>query len=162
MEYGCFRGAYPDTRETSILPMHQFLISVLCAAFLVSCNESKPVDVPEPDEVAAWPATMTTKGGSYSVTLAPVGGEILHNEHFSVELSVKSTKGDAEPFKVVVDGDMPGHGHGMNTKPELVEQGEGRYKVDGMLFHMEGDWEIMVDITGKGATERAAFPVLIE
>ena len=57
---------------------------------------------------------------------------------------------------------MPAHQHGMNTKPELTDKGDGKYKVDGMLFHMSGDWVIFVDVTRGEATERASFPVLVE
>lgn len=91
-----------------------------------------------------------------------MGGSILNNEHFSLQLSVKPTNADAGPLKVLVDADMPSHGHGMNTKAELVEKGEHQYRVDGMLFHMKGEWVIMVDVVGGEVTERATFPVLIE
>ena len=50
----------------------------------------------------------------------------------------------------------------MNTQPELVEKGERHYQVDGMLFHMAGEWVIMVDVGRDGKTERASIPVQVE
>ncbi len=147
-----------------MFPMRHLLIPVLCTAFLVSCNEPAPVEVPETDgaTLVTWPVIQETEGGSFSITLGPVGGEILNNTHFSLELAVKPAKADAGPIKVAVDADMPAHRHGMHTKPEVTGEGENRYKVDGMLFHMKGEWVIMVDVTGEEVTERATFPVLIE
>jgi len=124
---------------------------------LVACEPAA-----DPDAVVeSWPATRQTEGGSFSVTLAPSGGEILNNEHFSLDLAVEAKKGEG-PIKVVVDADMPAHGHGMNTKPELEDKGGGKSKVGGMLFHMAGEWVIFVDVTRGEVTERASFPVLVE
>ena len=48
------------------------------------------------------------------------------------------------------------------AKPEVVAQGSLQYRVEGMVFHMSGDWVIMVDVARDGKTERAAFPVSVE
>jgi hypothetical protein len=145
--------------------MRILLFPALCTALLVSCKDPAPIQVQnttEASSTADWPATKSTDGGGYSVTLSPVGGGILNNEHFSLALSIKPEKATSAPLKVVVDADMPAHRHGMNTKPELVEQGEGRYQVDGMLFHMAGEWVITVDVGSGEASERVTFPVLVE
>jgi len=138
--------------------MRIFPITALCAVLLVACE---PVADPAA-VVESWPATRQTEGGSFSVTLAPSGGEILNNEHFSLDLAVEAKKGGGDSIKVVVDADMPAHGHGMNTKPELADAGVGKYKVDGMLFHMAGEWMIFIDVSRGEVTERASFPVLVE
>jgi hypothetical protein len=138
----------------------------LCAVFLVSCDENpKGVDTDPPKEAAAgdhWPATVVSDGGGFSVTLKPSGGEIEWNKHFGVEFFITPENPAVGPLKVVVDADMPAHRHGMNTKPELFDQGDLSYRVEGMLFHMKGDWVISVEVSGDGSTERAEFPVLVE
>lgn len=75
---------------------------------------------------------------------------------------VTPAAGAAAAANVVVDADMPDHGHGMNTKPETIHEGGERYRADGMLFHMEGDWSISVEVAAGGTKERALFPVSIE
>ena len=92
----------------------------------------------------------------------PTGGEIVENKHFSPDLHVKSTVTTAGVLEVKVDADMPAHGHGMNTQPEVVAGKEGAYRVDGMLFHMAGEWVITVEVGSQGKMERASFPVQIE
>jgi hypothetical protein len=57
---------------------------------------------------------------------------------------------------------MPSHGHGMNTKPETIHVDGQRYRANGMLFHMAGEWSIVVEISAGANTERAVFPVSIE
>ncbi len=149
--------------------MHLLPIIVLIAAVLVSCDPAPSAADPDSGGAAAaatWPATLTTDGGAYSVTLEPTKGAIGWNEHFSLNLAIKPQATGVGPLTVVVDADMPAHRHGMNTKPELVpkgeQSGEQHFRVDGMLFHMTGYWVITVDVTGGGVTERATFPVTIE
>ena len=135
----------------------------LCSTIFISCDQAATgPDVDENAATTTWPATKTTEGGAFSVTLEPGKGDILWNEHFSLNLSIKPRKADGGPLTVIVDADMPAHRHGMNTKPELAPTGEHEFQVDGMLFHMKGAWVITVDVTGGGVTERATFPVFIK
>ncbi|MGB8168608.1 MAG: FixH family protein, partial [Chthoniobacteraceae bacterium] len=112
--------------------------------------------------VEKWPATRKTDGGNFTVTIQPSGGGITRNRHFSLGVLVEPGAGAAAPASVSVDADMPSHGHGMNTKPETVHEESQRYRADGMLFHMAGEWSIMVEISAGAAQERAFFPVSIE
>lgn len=51
-----------------------------------------------------------------------------------------------------VDATMPEHRHGMNYKPSLHRLGEGRWRVDGLLWHMAGRWELRFDVQHDGST----------
>jgi hypothetical protein len=62
---------------------------------------------------------------------------------------------------VRVDATMPEHRHGMNYRPSLHPQkdGEGRWRADGLLWHMAGRWELrfdLVDAAGAPHTLRHA------
>ncbi len=121
----------------------------------------------EPDAEIVWPMKETSSRGTYTVSIQPPGeSAIKQHEHFSLELMLVPTKepnSKTEAKKVVIAADMPTHQHGMNTKPELTKTGPGRYRVDGMLFHMAGDWVVTVKIDpGNGKWEQADFPILIE
>lgn len=62
-----------------------------------------------------------------------------------------------QPFRLVVtlcpararllalDATMPEHRHGMNYRPTLVALGGGRWRADGLLWHMSGLWELRFD-----------------
>jgi hypothetical protein len=45
-----------------------------------------------------------------------------------------------------VDATMPEHRHGMNYRPSLQSLGGGRWRVEGLLWHMAGRWELQFDV----------------
>ena len=50
-----------------------------------------------------------------------------------------------------VDATMPEHRHGMNYQPSLKALGGGRWRVEGLLWHMAGRWELRFDLQHEGA-----------
>ncbi|MCW5632152.1 MAG: hypothetical protein KIT17_02350 [Rubrivivax sp.] len=49
-----------------------------------------------------------------------------------------------------VDATMPEHRHGMNYRPSLRPLGEGRWRAEGLLWHMAGRWELAVEVDAHG------------
>ena len=82
------------------------------------------------------------------------------NQFFSLAVQVLDEQDLS--CEVRVDADMPAHGHGMIVAPTCVMSENGRWQVDGMKFHMPGDWEIYVDLVRGEQTERHVFPVTLE
>lgn len=78
-------------------------------------------------------------------------------EHFTLELAVCPA-----PDELRVDAWMPEHRHGMNYRPSVTALGGGRYRAEGLLFHMPGRWEFLFELRGGVATERFAHAVRIE
>jgi len=63
-----------------------------------------------------------------------------------------------EGASITVGGDMPAHGHGMPTQPEVTaDLGGGDYRVEGMAFQMGGYWIIDVTVTAGGETDLIRF-----
>jgi hypothetical protein len=55
------------------------------------------------------------------------------------------------------DARMPVHGHGLNYRPRITAAGPGRYRVEGILFHMPGPWQFVFDVrSGNTATRMTA------
>jgi len=50
----------------------------------------------------------------------------------------------------------------MNYKPSVVALGAGRYRADGLMFHMGGRWEFVFEVRSGGATERLRHSVQLE
>ena len=144
-----------------MIPMHLPSLISFCAVLLVSCEQSAQVEVPNAAGDTKWPVTKTSDGGGHVVDLQPRGGEIQWNKHFSLDITLRSKKPVSEKFEVRVDADMPAHQHGMNTKSETFEQGGGTYLVEGMLFHMKGDWVITVELIDGEVTEKVEYPVSV-
>ena len=44
-----------------------------------------------------------------------------------------------------VDAHMPEHRHGMNYRSTLQPLGGGRWRAEGLLWHMPGRWELVLE-----------------
>lgn len=60
-----------------------------------------------------------------------------------------------------VDATMPEHRHGMNYQPSLHALGDGRWRVDGLLWHMAGRWELQFDVQHEARTHRLRQDVVL-
>ena len=125
--------------------MRTFLVSMLILA--AGCGDSK-----------GNPREVRSNGGNYTVVFTPSPDPIPMNQLFDLMITIVPKAAAAAP-KVEVDARMPAHGHGMNRVPKVTRLTEGTVKAEGMLFHMPGHWELYVDITHGGVTERAQFDV---
>ncbi|MBL8519897.1 MAG: FixH family protein [Betaproteobacteria bacterium] len=100
-----------------------------------------------------------TKEGKFRVALvAPVPEPAVHQIH---DWSIRLMTPDGTPIAkglVYLNGGMPGHGHGLPTRPITVgETAPGLYRVEGMKFNMPGHWELIVAIQANGTEDFAYF-----
>ena len=106
-----------------------------------------------------WSRPVETERGTYRISWRPSGPGVPKNEYF--ELEVEVTKAD-ERFRggrLIVDAEMPEHGHGMNVSPRALQRANGRWHVKGMLFHMGGRWVLQLGVLTSGAPEKAYFEI---
>jgi hypothetical protein len=102
------------------------------------------------------------EGDHYVVAYRTLPSPIVAGEPFAVEFAACPRAGAAAPQSVRVDATMPEHRHGMNYRPTVVAKGDGRYRADGMLFHMSGRWEITFDLVMPSGVERLAGSLHLE
>lgn len=73
------------------------------------------------------------------------------NQMHQWEIELISSQGTpVENADITVTGGMPEHDHGLATAPRVSGQpGEGKYLLEGLRFHMPGEWKldfvIMID-----------------
>jgi hypothetical protein len=72
----------------------------------------------------------------------PPGAAIEPSRPFSLQVRLCPSTAEL----LAVDATMPAHRHGMNYRPSLHPLGDGRWRVDGLLFHMAGAWELTWDV----------------
>lgn len=94
--------------------------------------------------------------GYYRVALYPVDGHApvakLHNWIIHVETADGST---FVPSQLVVNGGMPGHGHGLPSTPRVTRYLEtGDFLIEGMKFNMGGTWQLIVGLTGPAGPDQ--------
>ena len=90
-------------------------------------------------------------------------GEIRINQIHSWRLHVETPDGrPVENAQITVDGDMPQHGHGLPTRPEVTEYlGQGDYRVEGLKFHMPGWWIVEFEVAVEGKSDHVTFNLLL-
>ena len=107
---------------------------------------------------ACTPALEGTRLESARFVLAFKPPRVSVAEHFALELAVCAKSG-ASVESIKVDAHMPEHRHGMNYAAQLKPLGPGRWRAEGLMFHMPGKWEFVFEIRAAGKTDRLAHPL---
>lgn len=108
--------------------------------------------------------TRTSAQGMFRATIRPQGEPIPINSIHSWTLHVETPDGrPVENAAIALAGDMPQHGHGMATTPQVgAYLGGGDYLVEGMKFQMGGWWVMDFDITVGSQTDRVSFNLMLK
>lgn len=140
-------------------PFFSRLALVGATVWLAGCGMFMPI----PADLDYAPVRLSDQGAfrlSYVSDAQPVPVSRLHGWTLHVETA------DGKPVDgatIVVDGDMPQHGHGMPTRPAVTQAlGNGDYRVEGMKFQMGGWWQIYVDVAAEGQSDKATFNLRLE
>lgn len=100
----------------------------------------------ESHDSASYEELRETTLGDMTVAWAPTPDPIPFNDYFDVTVTL-SQGGSAKPGEAVaIDAQMPAHGHGMTVVPTVTDNGDGSYTGTGLLFAMEGHWQLLVDV----------------
>ena len=75
---------------------------------------------------------------------------------FTLELAACAKAGSQAPESIKVDAHMPEHRHGMNYAPAVKPTAPGRWRAEGLMFHMPGKWEFVFELRAAGKTDRLA------
>jgi hypothetical protein len=81
---------------------------------------------------------------------------------FAMIFDVCNGDGSAFEGTPVVDAHMPRHRHGMNYRPRVEKLGDGRFRADGFLFHMPGQWQFIFDLNDGPSSERLTSDLLLK
>ena len=128
-------------------------------AWLAGCGMFMPI----PADLD-YATVRTSDQGAYRLTYISDTHPVPISRLHSWKLHVETADGrPVEGATIVIDGDMPQHGHGLPTRPAVTQAlGNGDYRVDGMKFQMGGWWQIYVDVTADGRHDKATFNLRLE
>jgi len=65
---------------------------------------------------------------------------------FEAEVVACRVPGAGAVSRIVIDAQMPAHGHGMNYRPKATQLASGRFRFTGLMLHMAGQWQLTFDI----------------
>ena len=91
-------------------------------------------------------------GGELAVSPLPAAPEV--GRFFALDLRFCGDDAPLSPERLRLDAVMPAHGHGMNYRARVRERAAGRYAVDGLLFHMPGEWRVRIDFVLRERAQR--------
>jgi len=105
--------------------------------------------------VAGDEQEWVSKRGTFKISFDAELDPIPINKIHSWVLTVRTVSGDlVASAEISVLGGMPLHDHGMPTRPRVTENlGDGRYRLEGMRFHMNGGWEVSVTVKADGKVD---------
>ena len=97
---------------------------------------------------------------SYTSAVEPVPVNRLHTWDLMVKTADGKSVRDAQ---VKILGDMPEHGHGFPTEPEVSgTMTEGKYLVEGLKFSMPGWWVVTFHIKAGDMMDQVSFNLLLK
>ena len=140
------------------------LMVLACGSASETAPEDRPRPVAMPRDASASPLLRLSDGGRYRVSLRPASGEVPLGRIHSWIFHVETLDGEYfAPARITVGGGMPQHGHGFTTDPRVTQVlAEGDFLVEGVKFHMSGDWIIRFEVVGAGSSDMASFDVHVE
>lgn len=99
--------------------------------------------------------------GHYMIAFRPDPVQIEVGQPFSLLFNV-CTRSNSPAELVAVDAAMPEHKHSMNYRPTILAGRDGRYRVDGLIFHMPGRWELSIDVRAGEESERLTHDFILK
>jgi hypothetical protein len=75
-------------------------------------------------------------------------------KHFALDVVACPRAGGTGPDALTVDARMPEHGHGMGYQPQARRTARGRWRVEGLMLHMRGRWELSFALGAGPQAER--------
>ena len=120
-----------------------FVLSVaLFAAAMAEDNQAESADS------RVW----ISQSGLFQVNYKSQQHPITINRMHSWVLHVETA--DGQPVAnadITLSGGMPAHDHGLPTSPRMTQYlGNGEYLIEGIRFHMNGSWDIVITISAGG------------
>ena len=106
------------------------------------------------ESVAEITSEWLSERGVYTLQIESSLEPIEINRMHSWTLHISAAGEPVTNAELAVEGGMPAHDHGLPTRPRITEElGEGNYRLGGMRFHMQGEWEISIEIKAAGKTD---------
>jgi len=133
------------------------LLLLVAAGVLISSMSFVPNDLD-------YSTTRLSEQGLYKVTYVAEINPVPINQILKWTLHVEDAEGQlVENATITVDGDMPQHGHGLPTRPQVTRYlGNGDYLVEGLKFHMPGWWVVDFQIEAGGQQDQVRFNLLLD
>jgi hypothetical protein len=155
--------AIPRSKSTRLLLWIGAIIGglILISAIVMGLMMMRMSDIPSDLDTST---TRSSDNGLFNVSYTPANGTVPVNQMHQWTLHVETADGQpVENATITLDGDMPQHGHGLPTSPQVTEYlGNGDYRVEGLKFQMGGWWVMDFVITAQGQSDTVRFNMMLD
>jgi hypothetical protein len=130
-------------------------LSLLAVAVTVACA-AVPTDI----DLSLTHPSVEKK---FVVSLQPPATPAAINQIHSWQIKLSTPSGaPVTHARIAVDGGMPQHGHGLPTRPQVIQElADGTYLIEGMKFSMTGWWEIKLAIQSAEGSDKVTFNTVV-
>jgi len=107
--------------------------------------------------------TADSEQGVFKVSVWPEGGTIPLRRLHAWLVRVQDADGArVVPKFLALDGGMSQHGHGLDSRPGVAQRlPNGDYRIEGIKFHMSGDWQLQLRIVTDDHADLANFEIRV-
>ena len=155
--------AIPRSKSTRLLLRVGAILGglILISAIVMGLMMMRMSDIPSDLDTST---TRSSDNGLFNVSYTPANGTVPVNQMHQWTLHVETADGQpVENATITLDGDMPQHGHGLPTSPQVTEYlGNGDYRVEGLKFQMGGWWVMDFVITAQGQSDTVRFNMMLD
>ncbi len=112
---------------------------------------------------SAAETVFDSDAGRFRATIASDVRPPPLNRMHAWTLCVTTASGEAVTgAAIAIAGGMPAHDHGLPTAPRVTaELGAGCYRIDGVRFHMSGEWQFTIAIDDGEQRDSVTIPLTI-
>jgi hypothetical protein len=113
------------------------------------------------DDGRAAEGWLESESGAFRVQVLPGQQPLPLNVMHVWTLEVQTAAGQLfSAAELQLEGGMPAHDHGLPSAPQVLQDtAPGRYRIEGLRFHMQGDWVLWLTIRYEGREDRVRIPV---
>lgn len=130
--------------------LRALIIGALTAAWMINLSFAQPNNTN---------LVAQTRPAGLNVAMSSQLVPLSINQMHSWIVTLTTEQGlPAEGASIQVQGGMPTHNHGLATNPQITDYlGDGQYLLQGMRFHMNGEWTIQLNIEFNNRRHIAEF-----
>ena len=115
--------------------------------------------------VSSHAEVFVSNGETYRVTLLSPIGRITAPAVLPLTFTVTLNNGEPlspDDLTITVDAAMIAHYHGLVRSPIVRRLRGTTFTVDGLFFHMPGEWDIFVDVKRGRILERTQWEIDVQ
>ena len=121
-------------------------------ALVLAAGQAAACDRPE-----GWTDGAKIAGELWTAWWRPEPAPVPISAHFSIHFHLCGPPVE----RVRVRGWMPDHRHGMNYRPAVTLDGVSG-TAEGLIFHMPGRWQLILDVRGAAGREKLTAEAVLE